>query len=206
MGAAPDLKNGCNALLGLIQLVCARDDISSEIREALETSHRVSEACAALAKAIRGDWTAPDSHIANCEACQEIETRTERDELSVALFNMSTRAAKGDAEVHRLKLEIGRLTNSIETFALACDAKRHAARSASLDAPFAWAAQYGAEERVWSLAAQMMRAALTARAAASPPIGLSNDDARGAGSQPVKEDRAAPSSSNPNPKIEEGRS
>ena len=49
--AAPDLVNGCNALLGLIQLVCGRDDIPAEIKEALESSHRVGEARAAVIKA-----------------------------------------------------------------------------------------------------------------------------------------------------------
>jgi hypothetical protein len=51
VAAAPDLKDGCNALLGLIQLVCARDDMPPAIREALETSHRIAEARAAIAKA-----------------------------------------------------------------------------------------------------------------------------------------------------------
>jgi hypothetical protein len=51
IAAAPDLFDGCNALLGLIQLVCARDDMPPEIREALETSHRREEARIAVAKA-----------------------------------------------------------------------------------------------------------------------------------------------------------
>lgn len=51
IAAAPELLDGCNALLGLIQLVCARDDMPAAIREALETSHRVDEARAAIAKA-----------------------------------------------------------------------------------------------------------------------------------------------------------
>lgn len=50
VAAAPDLLDGCNALLGLIQLVCDRDDMPAAIREALTTSHRVDEARAALAK------------------------------------------------------------------------------------------------------------------------------------------------------------
>jgi hypothetical protein len=48
---ASELLNGCNALLGLIQLVCGRDDIPPAIKEALENSHRVTEARAAIAKA-----------------------------------------------------------------------------------------------------------------------------------------------------------
>jgi len=44
------LINGCNALLGLIQLVTSRDDMPPEIRQALETSHRLEEARAALLK------------------------------------------------------------------------------------------------------------------------------------------------------------
>jgi hypothetical protein len=50
IAAAPELLDGCNALLGLIQLVCARDDMPAAIREALTTSHRVEEARAAIAK------------------------------------------------------------------------------------------------------------------------------------------------------------
>jgi hypothetical protein len=46
-----DLVNGCNALLGLLQLVCARDDLPADIARALTTSHRIEEARAALAKA-----------------------------------------------------------------------------------------------------------------------------------------------------------
>jgi hypothetical protein len=51
IAAAPSLKDGCNALIGLIQLVCGRDDMPAEIREALQTSHRLEEAVAAVAKA-----------------------------------------------------------------------------------------------------------------------------------------------------------
>jgi hypothetical protein len=51
IAAAPDLVDGCNALLGLIQLVCARKDMPLDIKRALESSHRVDEARAALAKA-----------------------------------------------------------------------------------------------------------------------------------------------------------
>lgn len=51
IAAAPDMKDGCNALIGLIQLVCARDDMPPHIKEALEKSHRLAEAKAALSKA-----------------------------------------------------------------------------------------------------------------------------------------------------------
>lgn len=51
IAAAPELLDGCNALLGLIQLVCDRDDMPAAIREALTTSHRVEEANGAIAKA-----------------------------------------------------------------------------------------------------------------------------------------------------------
>ncbi len=51
IAAAPSLYDGCNALIGLIQLVCSRDDIHPEIQKALLTSHRFAEACAAVAKA-----------------------------------------------------------------------------------------------------------------------------------------------------------
>jgi hypothetical protein len=46
-----ELYNGCNALLGLIQLILNRGDITPELREALNTSHRIEEARAAIAKA-----------------------------------------------------------------------------------------------------------------------------------------------------------
>jgi hypothetical protein len=49
--AAPALLDATNALLGLIQLVCSRDDIAPLIKEALQTSHRVTQAREALAKA-----------------------------------------------------------------------------------------------------------------------------------------------------------
>lgn len=51
IAAAPDLVDGINALLGLIQLVSARADMPPQIQEALRVSHRVEEARAALAKA-----------------------------------------------------------------------------------------------------------------------------------------------------------
>ena len=47
-----DLVDGCNALLGLFQLLCARDDAPAWLKDAFETSHRVTEARAALAKAL----------------------------------------------------------------------------------------------------------------------------------------------------------
>jgi hypothetical protein len=49
--AAPDLKDGCNALLGLLQLLAARDDVSDDLRKALTSGHRIDEARAAVAKA-----------------------------------------------------------------------------------------------------------------------------------------------------------
>jgi hypothetical protein len=51
ISAAPDLYGGCNALIGLIQLVCGRDDMPREIKDALLLSHRMTEALEALAKA-----------------------------------------------------------------------------------------------------------------------------------------------------------
>jgi hypothetical protein len=50
IAAAPDLLNGINALLGLLTLVCSRDDVPVAIKQALEHSHRVQEAKDALAK------------------------------------------------------------------------------------------------------------------------------------------------------------
>ena len=54
IAAAPQLYDGCNALLGLLQLLLNRDDLPAEVREAMQTSHRVGEARAALALA-RGE-------------------------------------------------------------------------------------------------------------------------------------------------------
>lgn len=51
IAAAPELLDGCNALLGLLQLVCDRDDLSPSLRDVLTTNHRINEARAALAKA-----------------------------------------------------------------------------------------------------------------------------------------------------------
>jgi hypothetical protein len=39
-----DLQNAVRGLLGLILLIAGRPDISPEIREAMTTSHRVSDA------------------------------------------------------------------------------------------------------------------------------------------------------------------
>lgn len=52
IAAAPELLDGCNALLGLLQLVSGRDDLTPELREILRTNHRVAEAEAAVAKAL----------------------------------------------------------------------------------------------------------------------------------------------------------
>jgi hypothetical protein len=51
IAAAPDLLNGCRALLGLVQLVSGRDDLPADLREALRSNHRIAEAEAAIAKA-----------------------------------------------------------------------------------------------------------------------------------------------------------
>jgi hypothetical protein len=50
IAAAPNLKDGCNALLGLLQLLAARDDVSDDLRKALTSGHRIDEARAAVAK------------------------------------------------------------------------------------------------------------------------------------------------------------
>jgi hypothetical protein len=55
IAAAPDLLDGCNALLGLLQLLSHRDDISDEVREFLTKGHRIDEAEAAVAKATGGE-------------------------------------------------------------------------------------------------------------------------------------------------------
>ena len=51
IASAPYLVDGINALLGLLQLICARDDIPSDIKLSIESSHRVDEARMALKKA-----------------------------------------------------------------------------------------------------------------------------------------------------------
>jgi len=48
--AAEALKDGCSAVLGLIELIRERDDLTPELREVLNTNHRIAEALAALAK------------------------------------------------------------------------------------------------------------------------------------------------------------
>jgi len=52
IAAAPDLYIGCSAMLGLVQLILNRDDLSPELRAVLQAdNHRIAEAEAALAKA-----------------------------------------------------------------------------------------------------------------------------------------------------------
>jgi hypothetical protein len=51
IAAAPELYGGCNALLGLIQLLLGRDDLTDELRQVLTTNHRIGEANAAVEKA-----------------------------------------------------------------------------------------------------------------------------------------------------------
>ncbi len=48
------LLAGCNALLGLIQLISARDDLPPQLVEALKDNHRVEEATAAIKLAESG--------------------------------------------------------------------------------------------------------------------------------------------------------
>lgn len=50
-----DLLDGCNGLLGLIQLISVRDDLTPELREVLETNYRIHDARAAVAKAAGAD-------------------------------------------------------------------------------------------------------------------------------------------------------
>lgn len=45
------LRDGCNAMLGLVQMLLDRDDLTPEVRMVLETSHRVHEARAAISHA-----------------------------------------------------------------------------------------------------------------------------------------------------------
>jgi hypothetical protein len=52
--AAPELFNGCNALLGLIQLLAANPDTPPALLHILTENHRIAEAEAAVAKA-RGE-------------------------------------------------------------------------------------------------------------------------------------------------------
>lgn len=54
MAAAPDLYNGVNALLGLVQIIAGRDDVPSDIRRIFESgNHRIEEARAAILKAVK---------------------------------------------------------------------------------------------------------------------------------------------------------
>jgi hypothetical protein len=48
ISAAPKLYDGCNALIGLIQLVCLRGDMPPQIKQALICSHRMDEALDAI--------------------------------------------------------------------------------------------------------------------------------------------------------------
>jgi len=52
---ADALASGCRAVLGLIQLISHRDDLTPELREVLRSNHRIAEAEAALAKASTGE-------------------------------------------------------------------------------------------------------------------------------------------------------
>lgn len=47
----PELIDGINAVLGLLQLLSHRSDISDEVRRCLTEGHRIDEARAAIAKA-----------------------------------------------------------------------------------------------------------------------------------------------------------
>jgi hypothetical protein len=51
IAAAPDLLDGCKALLGLLQLLDGRPDMPPLMREAINSNHRIAEAKAAIAKA-----------------------------------------------------------------------------------------------------------------------------------------------------------
>ena len=49
--AAPDLLAACNGLLGLLQLICARDDMPPSLAAEFNANHRAIDARAAIAKA-----------------------------------------------------------------------------------------------------------------------------------------------------------
>ena len=51
IAAAPDLLDGCKALLGLLQLVCARDDVPPSLAAEINANHRAISARAAIARA-----------------------------------------------------------------------------------------------------------------------------------------------------------
>jgi hypothetical protein len=42
-------QDGCRAMLGLVQLVLGRDDLTQQLRDVLSNNHRIAEAEAALA-------------------------------------------------------------------------------------------------------------------------------------------------------------
>lgn len=52
--AAPELLDACNGLIGLTQLLLARDDLPAEVREVLQTNHRVVDAKAISESALGG--------------------------------------------------------------------------------------------------------------------------------------------------------
>jgi hypothetical protein len=54
IAAAPDLDNGCGALLGLIDLILNHAALTPVLRDVLTNNHRIAEARAARAKA-RGE-------------------------------------------------------------------------------------------------------------------------------------------------------
>lgn len=51
MAAAPELRDALLGMLGLVQLIRSRDDLSPDIRESLMNNHRIAAAQDALAKA-----------------------------------------------------------------------------------------------------------------------------------------------------------
>ena len=51
------LVHACNGLLGLVQLVAGRADVSDELRDILSSNHRVIEAALAVA-AVSGEASA----------------------------------------------------------------------------------------------------------------------------------------------------
>jgi hypothetical protein len=51
IGASPDLLDACKGLLGLLQLICARDDVPQSLAADINANHRAIEARAAIAKA-----------------------------------------------------------------------------------------------------------------------------------------------------------
>lgn len=50
IAAAPELYDGCNALLGLLQLLTGRDDLPKWVNEIMQDNHRIIEAKQAIAK------------------------------------------------------------------------------------------------------------------------------------------------------------